>query len=100
MSTQNDRRTKRGRKPRYDTAEEIVAHRARYMNEYYQKEEVKERLKIYQARKKHKRQIKALLKKFSDNEGLYKDTLKEAIQNEQLFNILKELIESSETPSL
>jgi Holliday junction resolvasome RuvABC ATP-dependent DNA helicase subunit len=92
-----NRRPKKGRKPQYNTAEEIVAHRQRYMNEYYQKEEVKERLKIYQARKKQKRQIKSILKKFSENEGLCKNTLNEVIQNEQLFHILKELLESQES---
>lgn len=86
----------RGKPRKYSTIEESKSAKLRYLREYNTTQNAKESRKRYNDKLTRKRQQKAILKKFSENPTLCKETLKEALENEQLFNILKELIQAKE----
>jgi hypothetical protein len=85
----------RGKPRKYPTAEASKSAKLRYLREYNDTQKAKESRKRYTDRLTKQRQKKAILKKFSENDTFCKETLKEALKNEQIRNIIKELMQTN-----
>ena len=85
-------RRPRGQPRKYFTDDEKKRGRLQASLKFSKTEGGKNARSRYRVKQRDKLRKAKMLKYFSDNHTLYKETLKEVIQNEQLFNILKELI--------